>query len=140
MKEQVIAGMLTLSLALGFIFSIEVLAQNNRTLLDPCVSDLQKYCQNAEPGGGAFLTCLDENKDKLSPECRARNKKLHEMVVELQGACNNDLLKFCDDVSAGGGRMIKCLRDHTTELSNACKVGIDNSLQNRKNLLQSQWP
>ncbi|KHD88084.1 MAG: hypothetical protein OM95_11240 [Bdellovibrio sp. ArHS] len=109
MKEQVIAGMLTLSLALGFIFSIEVLAQNNRSLLDPCVSELQKFCQNAEPGGGAFLTCLDENSEKLSEDCRTR-------------------------------RVVKCLRDHTTDLSNACKVGLDNSLQNKKNQLQSQWP
>ncbi|XGC80706.1 hypothetical protein ACES2L_15385 [Bdellovibrio bacteriovorus] len=36
MREQILVGMLTLAFAVGFIFSIEGLAQNSRNILEPC--------------------------------------------------------------------------------------------------------
>lgn len=62
MKEQVIAAMLTLSLALGFIYSIEVLAQTNRTTEKSCKEDSQKYCQGLESGElvGADCKCREK--------------------------------------------------------------------------------
>ncbi|WP_374076177.1 hypothetical protein [Bdellovibrio bacteriovorus] len=65
MKEQVIAAMLTLSLALGFIYSIEVLAQTNRTAEKSCHEDLQKYCQNTEAGDALKTDCDCRDKVKL---------------------------------------------------------------------------
>ncbi|MEK2647131.1 hypothetical protein [Bdellovibrio sp. BCCA] len=65
MKEQVIAAMLTLSLALGFIFSIEVLAQSNRTAKISCEEKMQKYCQNSEAGDGLKTECECRDDVKL---------------------------------------------------------------------------
>ena len=36
-------------------------------------------------------------------------------------ACSGDVERFCPDVQAGGGRIVKCLREHTPELSQPCK-------------------
>src|SRR6266446_5552474 len=37
------------------------------------------------------------------------------------GPCAEDTKKFCKDVQPGGGRILKCLKEHETELSQACK-------------------
>ena len=37
-------------------------------------------------------------------------------------ACRADLDKFCKDVKPGGGRLIKCLKEHAAELSSGCKA------------------
>jgi hypothetical protein len=37
------------------------------------------------------------------------------------GPCAEDAEKFCKDVAAGGGRRAKCLKEHESELSEACK-------------------
>ncbi len=36
--------------------------------------------------------------------------------------CSADALKFCKDVRAGGGRIIRCLKEHESELSEGCKA------------------
>jgi hypothetical protein len=36
-------------------------------------------------------------------------------------ACAFDVQKFCSDVKQGGGRIIMCLREHTSEVSPGCK-------------------
>jgi len=38
-----------------------------------------------------------------------------------QRACMDELEKFCKDVRPGEGRIIKCLQEHDSELSGACR-------------------
>lgn len=38
--------------------------------------------------------------------------------------CAPDIQKLCAGVERGGGRIIKCLREHEAELSDACKARI----------------
>lgn len=40
---------------------------------------------------------------------------------DVSGPCHDDAQKFCKDVKRGGGRMIKCMKEHESELSQACK-------------------
>jgi len=37
------------------------------------------------------------------------------------GPCKADIEKFCKDVKPGEGRIMKCLKEHDAELSEACK-------------------
>lgn len=38
-----------------------------------------------------------------------------------QVPCADDAAKFCRDVQPGGGRIMKCMKEHENELSPACK-------------------
>jgi len=40
---------------------------------DACRADVRRYCHQLRPDAGdsAFLTCLQENRAKLAPKCRA---------------------------------------------------------------------
>jgi len=38
-----------------------------------------------------------------------------------QGPCADDVAKFCKDVQPGGGRIVRCLKQHEYDLSPACR-------------------
>lgn len=40
----------------------------------------------------------------------------------MRGACQADFQKFCADIQPGGGARMQCMRQHASELSDACKA------------------
>jgi uncharacterized protein (DUF2141 family) len=53
---------------------------------------------------------------------------LYAQVVDYSlqelGACVADMQAFCPDVPAGGGRRIRCVREHAASVSPACKAAV----------------
>ena len=43
---------------------------------------------------------------------------------EVRAACEADVAKLCAGVQPGGGRIMQCLGQHKTEVSDACKQAI----------------
>jgi hypothetical protein len=39
-------------------------------------------------------------------------------------ACRADHEKYCADVEKGGGRVMKCMKEHASELSSGCKSAL----------------
>ena len=87
----------------------------------PCAEEMAKYCKEVKPGGGRILNCLDEHQKELSDLCRKKLAGSRKRLMEAQQACTGDMEKFCKDVQPGGGRILRCLRGHTQELSSACR-------------------
>ena len=97
-----------------------------------CAKDRETLCKGVEPGEGRIAKCMMENKDKLSAECKAQHEKMKGMMQEVKEACHDDVEKFCGDVKAGKGRIIKCMKEHKDELSAACKAEVENAKEARK--------
>lgn len=43
--------------------------------------------------------------------------------------CRAEMDKFCKDVAAGEGRILKCLQEHDAELSEACRAYVNTASQ-----------
>ncbi len=41
-----------------------------RQAAQACMPDIRSHCANVDRGGGRIAACLQQNSEKLSPECR----------------------------------------------------------------------
>ncbi|MDE3019011.1 MAG: cysteine rich repeat-containing protein [Nitrospirota bacterium] len=52
--------------------------------------------------------------DRIPPEIAVNTK-------ELKKSCEADYKKLCPDVRMGGGRIVRCLKEHDADLSAPCR-------------------
>ncbi len=97
----------------------------------PCADDVAKFCKDVQPGGGRIMKCMKEHENDLSPACKQHVAQMKERAKEAKAACEDDVMQFCKDVKPGGGRIVKCLKEHENELSPDCK-GMVESRKGRK--------
>jgi hypothetical protein len=50
--------------------------------------------------------------------------------------CADDAAKLCKGVSQGGGKIAKCLKEHSNELSPACKENIEKAKKKMQDIKQ----
>ncbi len=51
------------------------------------------------------------------------------VFAQQAGPCTDDVAKFCKGVRPGGGAVVKCLQEHESDLSPACKEQIAKAKQ-----------
>jgi hypothetical protein len=91
----------------------------------PCADDVEKFCKDVKPGGGRIVKCLEAHQSDLSDACKKRLESGGARMKAVQAACGADVEKWCKDVKPGGGRIVKCLKEHQTELSAECKTHVE---------------
>jgi hypothetical protein len=90
-----------------------------------CRADIAALCPNLPPGRAdrrAIVQCLQSQEDKVSAPCKAEMEEMKARAEAAKEACKPDVEKFCSAVAAGGGRVMDCLHQHASELSDACKA------------------
>lgn len=110
-------------LLVSTLASCVALAQSAAPPQRPCAADVARLCPDAHDRTGV-RTCLQQNADQVSAECKARIEQVHQKFEAAKEACQPDVAKFCADVKPGGPRVAACLRDHASELSEACQAAI----------------
>lgn len=98
----------------------------------PCAADAAKLCPGIEHGEGRIAKCLREKKDQVSAECKAAKEKMKDALQEMKEACHDDVEKFCGNVEAGRGRIMKCMKKHQAEVSPSCRAEIEQMKAERK--------
>lgn len=81
-----------------------------------CREDIKTLCKETEPGEGRIIQCMEENKEKLSTNCR----KVHDVTYAFFKACGPDAKKYCPKVRPGHGRIFTCLNSNKDRLSEQC--------------------
>ncbi|XP_033124671.1 Golgi apparatus protein 1-like [Anneissia japonica] len=80
---------------------------------------------------GAVVNCLEENTGKLHEPCKKQVLRVAELAANdyhldrsLYFACREDRDRFCDDVTAGQGKIYKCLMKHKfeREMKEECRI------------------
>ena len=89
----------------------------------PCAADVARLCPNAQ-GRADVHACLKQNADQVSAECKARIEQVQQKFQAAREACQPDVAKFCADVKPGGRRIGACLREHTSEISQAGQAAL----------------
>jgi hypothetical protein len=110
---------------LAWVFCLTVAtAASAEVTARPCREDAARLCKDVKPGGGAVAKCLKEHSGELSPACKDNIAKAKEKIKEVKEACEGDAKKLCKDEKPGGGRILRCLKQHEGELSAECKAAM----------------
>jgi hypothetical protein len=114
---------------LGFAFWIvpALAATQDRA----CANDVKQFCADVQPGRSNVMRCLKEHQADLSAACKDRIQAAQTRVQEIRQACQSDAAKFCADVTAGRGAVVKCLKQHESELSAECKADLSQARPRR---------
>jgi cysteine rich repeat protein len=87
----------------------------------PCAEDAAKFCKDVQPGKGRMAQCLKEHENELSPSCKEHIAQMKQRGRGIHEACQDDALRLCKDVEPGRGGIYRCLKEHESELSSACR-------------------
>jgi len=92
-----------------------------------CDNDAKKYCPGLAPGSQKAFLCLVAYEDNLSASCKlgieeaAMAVRMGAAAIDYSvSACEADADKYCLDVKPGEGRLINCIKQHQSSVSNAC--------------------
>ena len=92
-----------------------------------CKQDRERLCPEAR-GGSEIFHCMKEHEDEISQTCREqierRREHLEARLKSIQEACEEDVQRHCEQVEPGDRRVLQCLRQHESELSQACRDGL----------------
>ncbi len=72
--------------------------------------------RDSERGGGEDLL------DRLSRS--DLRERLSTAIQRVEGACGDDIERFCNDVTPGGGRMASCMQAYSDQLSRSCQFAL----------------
>ena len=87
----------------------------------PCAGDIAKFCGDAKRGQGRITKCLEEHETQLSSECKTYLAEVKKLVNTTYHFCEDDLMTFCRWVQSGEGRLLNCLKENKSQLSDECK-------------------
>ena len=120
MSTKIVLTMAMVAAGLGIITSVA----HGQAGRDACGADVEKFCKDVAPGGGGRYKCLKEHDKDLSEPCKKHIAEVKAKVRGMHEACWDDVSRLCDGVRPGGGRILKCLKDHESELSEPCKAAL----------------
>ena len=102
-----------------------VVASSNARGEDACKADVVKFCDEVLPGADRINVCLEAHQKELSAGCQQQLASERWVAAPAHAAreqaCKADVVKFCDEVLPGAGRIIVCLEAHQKELSVPCQ-------------------
>jgi hypothetical protein len=91
-----------------------------------CDAELQKFCPQVKPGGGALMKCLSEGLKKdpkagLSPKCGGALRWVVEQHQKTGQACQGWIVSACARHKGDLVEVFRCLRDLPHQLTPQCR-------------------
>jgi len=89
-----------------------------------CREEIRKICGAVEPGNGRIRQCIEQNRNAFSPACQQQMAEHAQRAQQKAEACRTDVEQYCKGIEAGGGRILRCLKENEAKLSPACREGL----------------
>lgn len=99
-----------------------------------CKAEIEKLCGSHKGNRPAMKACIQQNKDKVSAECKAgrdrsnaRNSERKVKNAKALETCAPDLQKFCPETTKPGAKKqapYKCLMQNREQVSATCKAAL----------------
>ncbi len=125
---------ITALLAIALMAGLVMAAQPGRAqgVLESCEKEIDTYCAKVTPGNGRLIACMYAHENHLSEQCAMAIVDMGDMldfvfatVREALTICAGDIEASCADTKFGGGRILTCLRDNSTNVTAECKAVVD---------------
>ena len=88
----------------------------------PTLSQEAQRTEGREPANVERSADREASSDQLRGEFRER---MAGAIETVQGACADDIDEFCGRVTAGGGRLVSCMRAFEDQFSRRCQAALD---------------
>ena len=121
----------TIVLALGGILVAPISSAQERVqgVLEACQGDISKFCEGVTPGNGHIIACMYAYEDQISEDCSVAIVDFGDAIDNLfysarqaLAICAPDIETHCADTQIGGGRILSCLNEVASELTDECKM------------------
>ena len=96
-----------------------------------CDADIEQYCPGLPRNSQKAFMCMMAYEDSLSKSCKlgiaeaAMSIKMSKAAIDYSvRACEEDADKYCLEVKPGEGRLVGCIKEHETEVSEACVTAL----------------
>ena len=116
------AGLLTF----GHVASAQ---ERVKGVLEACEGDIIKFCEGVTPGNGHIIACMYAYEDQITDECSVAIMDFGDAIDNLffrarqtLAICAPDIMTHCDGVQIGGGRILSCLTEVSSELDDECRT------------------
>ena len=105
-------------------------------LAEKCFDDTRRNCAAHTPGSARVITCLQDSREALQPECRTALFDLEVRMAEdidfqfpLKAHCAAEIKELCASVEHGHARMVQCLQEHLSarEMGSECRAEVRRS-------------
>jgi hypothetical protein len=103
---------------------LDLILAKARQIGADCEGDVSRLCKDVTPGDGRVATCLKDNESRLSTSCQSAFNDWRLERMKLTAACAGDVGKWCPQVPEGGGRILRCLREHGSDLTSDCRSAL----------------
>lgn len=88
-----------------------------------CEAEVEQLCPEASDAQGR-RQCLEKRAHRLTAACqrqvRERLVKWKEERHQFKLACQEDIRRFCADLTPAAGQTLQCLQEHAQEVSDGC--------------------
>jgi hypothetical protein len=87
---------------------------------DSCATVMAQVCP-ASRGDLEPFACVRAHEAEISRACPGDADALLAKAREIGADCEGDVARLCKGVAPGGGRIVTCLRNNESQLSQACQ-------------------
>lgn len=87
---------------------------------DSCSTEVARLCPKSR-GDLLLLSCLRSHETEIARACKGDADALLATEREIAAECEGDASRLCIGVTPGGGRIVACLRDNESVLSQSCQ-------------------